>query len=169
MLDDSAYKDGRPRSSRFLSLEIQVQEGEFGPGFEPTIAAAAEATLQDQKIESGTLTVVLTDEAGISEYNLRYAGVNQPTDGLSFPGGEIDPDTGEKYLGDVILCPPIALTGASIGKHALLDEVSLLTVHGVLHLLSFDHDDEDSRQKMWAVQERILDRLGHPIYGTTER
>jgi probable rRNA maturation factor len=56
-----------------------------------------------------------------------------------------------------------------MGKHALLDEVSLLTVHGVLHLLSYDHDDEDSRQKMWTVQERILDRLGHPIDGTRER
>ena len=56
-----------------------------------------------------------------------------------------------------------------MGKHALLDEVSLLTNHGVLHLLSYDHDDEDSRQKMWTVQERILDRLGHPIDGTTER
>ena len=152
-----------------MSIEIQVQEGDFGPGFEPTIAAAAEATLQDQKIESGTLTVVLTDEAGISKYNLRFAGVNQPTDVLSFPGGEIDPDTGEEYLGDVILCPPIALTGASMGKHALLDEVCLLTVHGVLHLLSYDHENEDSRQKMWVVQERILDRLGNPIHGTSER
>ena len=152
-----------------MSIEIQVQEGQFGPGFEPTIAAAAEATLQDQKIESGTLTVVLTDEAGIRDYNLRYASVNQPTDVLSFPGGEIDRDTGEEYLGDVILCPPIALTGASMGRHALLDEVSLLTVHGVLHLLSFDHDDEKSRKEMWAVQERILDRLGSPIDGTTER
>ncbi len=152
-----------------MSLEIQVQEGEFGPGFESTIAAAAEATLQDQKVESGTLTVVLTDEAGICEYNLRFAGINQPTDVLSFPGGEIDPETGNKYLGDVILCPPIALTGASMGRHALLDEVSLLTVHGILHLLSYDHDDEQSRERMWAIQERILDRLGHPIDGTTER
>ncbi len=152
-----------------MSLEIQVQEGPFGPGFEAVITAAAEATLQDQEVESGMLTVVLTDEAGICEYNLRFAGVSEPTDVLSFPGGEIDPDTGEKYLGDVILCPPIALTGASMGRHALLDEVGLLTVHGVLHLLSYDHDDEKSRARMWAVQDRILDRLGKPIDGTTER
>ncbi len=156
-------------SENRVSLEIQVQEGEFGPGFEPTIAAAAKATLQDQNTESGNLTVVLTDEAGICEYNLRFAGINQPTDVLSFPGGETDPETGMEYLGDVIICPPIALTGASMGRHALLDEVSLLTVHGVLHLLGFDHDEEESREKMWAVQERILDRLGHPIDGTKER
>jgi probable rRNA maturation factor len=152
-----------------VSHEIQVQEGKFGPGFEPRIIAAAEATLQDQKTEAGTLTVVLTDEAGICDYNLRYAGIDQPTDVLSFPGGEIDPETGEKYLGDVIVCPPIALTGASMGRHALLDEVSLLTVHGVLHLLGYDHDDEESRERMWTVQERILDRLGSPIDGTAER
>ena len=148
---------------------IQVQEGEFGPGFEPRIVAAAEAAFQDQEAESATITVVLTDEAGICEYNLKYTGINEPTDVLSFEGGEIDPETGEKYLGDVIICPPIALTGASMGRHALLDEVSLLTIHGVLHLLGFDHDDEESRERMWAVQDRILDRLGHPIDGTSER
>ena len=148
---------------------IQVQEGEFGPGFEPRIIAAAEAALQDQVAEPGTITVVLTDEAGICEYNLKYAGINEPTDVLSFEGGEIDPETGEKYLGDVIICPPIALTGASMGRHALLDEVSLLTIHGVLHLLGYDHDAEESRERMWAVQDRILDRLGHPIDGTSER
>jgi probable rRNA maturation factor len=133
-----------------VSHEIQVQEGKFGPGFEPRIIAAAEATLQDQKTEAGTLTVVLTDEAGICDYNLRYAGIDQPTDVLSFPGGE-------------------TLTGASTGRHALFDEVSLLTVHGVLHLLGYDHDDEESRERMWTVQERILDRLGSPIDGTAER
>ncbi len=152
-----------------MSLEIQVQEGPYGVGFVPTVAAAAEATLQDQNINSGSLTVVLTDEPGICEYNLRFAGINQPTDVLSFPGGEIDPETGIEYLGDVILCPPIALTGASMGKHALLNEMSLLTVHGVLHLLHFDHDDEENRERMWAIQDRILERLGNPIRGTSER
>jgi probable rRNA maturation factor len=166
------YEDGvnsTPDSEYRVRLEIQVQEGKFGPGFEPTIIAAATATLQDQNTESGNLTVVLTDEAGICEYNLRFAGLNQPTDVLSFPGGEADPETGKEYLGDVIICPPIALTGASMGRHALLDEVSLLTVHGVLHLLGFDHDEEESRERMWAIQDRILDRLGKPIDGTTER
>ena len=133
------------------------------------MTAAAEATLQDQKIDSGTLTIVLTDEPGICKYNLRYAGIDQPTDVLSFPGGEIDPDTGTEYLGDVILCPPIALTGASMGRHALLDEVSLLTVHGVLHLLGYHHDNEEGRERMWEAQDRILQRLGSPIGGTTER
>lgn len=152
-----------------MSLEIQVQQGPYGAGFIPTMTAAAEATLQDQKIDSGTLTIVLTDEPGICKYNLRYAGIDQPTDVLSFPGGEIDPDTGTEYLGDVILCPPIALTGASMGRHALLDEVSLLTVHGVLHLLGYHHDNEEGRERMWEAQDRILQRLGSPIGGTTER
>lgn len=152
-----------------VSLEILVKEGPYGPGFGPTITAAAGATLQDHNIDSGALTIVLTDEPGISEYNLRYAGIDQPTDVLSFPGGEIDPDTGTEYFGDVIMCPPIALTGASMGRHALLNEVCLLTVHGVLHLLHYDHNNEESRERMWEAQDRILQRLGSPIGRTTER
>ncbi|MFQ5941947.1 MAG: rRNA maturation RNase YbeY [Anaerolineales bacterium] len=152
-----------------MSTEVQVQGGPYGAGFDQSIIAAAEATLQDQKVDSGTLTVVLTDEPGICEYNLRYAGINQPTDVLSFPGGETDPETGAEYLGDVIVCPPIALTGAAMGRHALLNELCLLTVHGVLHLLSHDHDNEESYKRMFDAQERILQRLGDPIEGTSDR
>lgn len=133
------------------------------------MTAAAEATLQDQEISSGTLAIVLTDEPGICEYNRRFAGIDQPTDVLSFPDGEIDPETGTAHIGDVIVCPPIALTGAAMGRHALLNELCLLTVHGVLHLLHYEHDNEENRKRMWEIQERILRRLGDPIEGTTDR
>ena len=152
-----------------MSLQILVQGGPYGPGFDQTIGAAAEAALQDQEISSGTLTIVLTDEPGICEYNRRFAGIDQPTDVLSFPDGEIDPETGTANIGDVIVCPPIALTGAAMGRHALLNELCLLTVHGVLHLLHYDHDNEENRERMWEAQERILRRLGDPIEGSTDR
>jgi probable rRNA maturation factor len=152
-----------------MSVRIQIQGGPYGPGFNQTIGAAAEATLQDQKIESGSLSIVLTDEPGICEYNLRYAGIDQPTDVLSFPDGEIDPDSGTAHIGDVIVCPPIALTGAAMGRHALLDELCLLTVHGVLHLLNYDHSTEEDSERMWEIQDRILARLGDPIEGSRDR
>ncbi|MFV1858124.1 MAG: rRNA maturation RNase YbeY [Anaerolineales bacterium] len=152
-----------------MSLQILVQGGLYGSGFDQTISAAAEAALQDQEISSGTLTIVLTDEPGICEYNRRFAGIDQPTDVLSFPAGEIDPETGSEYIGDVIVCPPIALTGAAMGRHALLSELCLLTVHGVLHLLHYDHDNEENRARMWEAQARILRRLGDPVEGSTDR
>ena len=152
-----------------MSLEIRVDFGPYGSGFNQSIAAAAEATLQDQDISSGSLTIVLTDEPGIREYNRRYAGIDRPTDVLSFADGEIDPDTGVAYIGDVIICPPVALTGAEIGRHALMNELSLLTVHGVLHLLRYDHHNEGGRDQMWRPQERILRRLGAPTDGNGGR
>ena len=152
-----------------MSLQILVQGGPYGPGFDQAIGAAAEAALQDQEISSGTLTIVLTDEPGICEYNRRFAGIDQPTDVLSFPDGEIDPQTGTANIGDVIVCPPIALTGAAMGRHALLNELCLLTVHGVLHLLHYDHDNEENRVRMWEAQERILRRLGDPVEASTDR
>lgn len=152
-----------------MSVQVEVQGGPYGPGFNQSIIAAAEAALQDQKVDSGTLAIVLTDEPGICDYNLQYAGVDQPTDVLSFPAGVIDPDTGTEHLGDIIVCPPIALTGAAMGRHALLNELCLLTVHGVLHLLHYDHDSEENKARMWEAQERILARLGDPIEGSTDR
>ncbi len=152
-----------------MSLHIRVDGGPYGSGFDQSIAAAAEATLQDQSIRSGSITIVLQDEPGIGEYNRRFAGINQPTDVLSFPDGEIDPDTGLAHIGDVIVCPPVALSGAAIGRHALLSELCLLTVHGVLHLLGYEHDNNESRDQMWEAQERILRRLGDPIEGNAER
>jgi len=152
-----------------MSLQIRVDGGPYGSGFDQSIAAAAEATLQDQGIRSGSIAIVLKDESGAGEFNRRFAGVDQPTDVLSFPDGEIDPDTGVTHIGDVIVCPPVALSGASIGRHALLSELCLLTVHGVLHLLGYEHDNSESRDDMWEAQGRILRRLGDPIEGNAER
>ena len=147
-----------------MKLHIQVEPGAEGTGFTQAIKAAAEATLQDQGIEDVAITVVLTDEAGMSAFNRQFAGLNNPTDVLSFPDGERDPDTGQVYLGDVIVCPAIALAGAARGRHSLLDELCLLTVHGVLHLLAHDHDTEQARSRMWAAQSRIMRRLGNPAH-----
>ena len=146
-----------------MTLQILVEPGQAGTGFSQALRAAAEATLQDQGVEDVGLTVVLADEAGISALNFQFTGVNEPTDVLSFPDGELDPDSGQVYLGDVVVCPPIALAEAARGRHNLLDELTLLTVHGVLHLLNHDHDTADSRARMWEAQARILRRLGSPV------
>ena len=146
-----------------MTLRIQVEPGRTGTGFSQALRAAAEATLQDQGVEDAGLSLVLTDEAGMSALNSQFAGVNEPTDVLSFPDGEADPDIGQVYLGDVIICPPVAQGAAARGRHTLLDELTLLTVHGVLHLLHHDHDDEVNRARMWEAQSRILRRLGSPV------
>lgn len=108
------------------------------------------------------LTIVLSDEAQLHELNLQFMGIDAPTDVLSFPAGETDPDSGLLYLGDIIISVPRAQTQAAAAGHAASDELRLLVVHGVLHLLGYDHGDETEKQLMWARQAEVLQRLGCP-------
>jgi probable rRNA maturation factor len=106
------------------------------------------------------LSVVLADDERLQQFNLQFLGVDAPTDVLAFPGGETDPDSQVEYLGDVIVSYERAQAQAASGGYSLEDELQLLVVHGVLHLLGFDHTDERSKADMWARQAEILDILG---------
>ena len=104
-------------------------------------------------------TVILTDDAQMHELNRSYRGIDAPTDVLAFPADEIDPDTGFLYLGDVLISYLRAHIQASAMGHSVKDELQLLVVHGLLHLLGYDHLDEGSQATMWAKQEEILSSL----------
>jgi probable rRNA maturation factor len=117
------------------------------------------ATLAYKAVE-GDLTVVVSDDAQLQELNRSYLGIDAPTDVLSFPASEQDPETGRRYVGDVLISLPRAAQQASDAGHALEAELQLLVVHGVLHLLGHDHASEDEKARMWAVQTDILERLG---------
>ena len=108
------------------------------------------------------LTVFLGKDSHLQQLNLQYRGVDAPTDVLSFFSGEVDPETDRLYLGDVIISYPRAAAQA-YGHHPVLDELRLLTVHGVLHLLGYDHGSPEEKEAMWAVQADILNSLGSPI------
>ncbi len=82
---------------------------------------------------------------------------------LSFQADELDPETGRRYLGDVIISYPRAQAQAQAGGHALPAELQLLVVHGVLHLLGHDHGAPAEKEAMWALQAEILQRLGCAI------
>jgi probable rRNA maturation factor len=108
------------------------------------LAALAERTLRDE--EAGeielSLSFVTADEMG--ELHRRYMDEDGPTDVLSFPMGE------DGLLGDVVVCP-----GAATENNPDLEsELRLLVVHGVLHLLGYDHEEDGERAMMWARQER---------------
>ena len=105
-------------------------------------------------------TIVFSDDAQLQALNLQFLGVDAPTDVLSFPGGDTDPDSEALYLGDVIISLSRAQAQAAAGGHTVQDELQLLVVHGLLHLLGHDHADEDEKERMWAAQTEILERLG---------
>lgn len=126
------------------------------------LAAAARAALAHEFAAAGDVTIVLTDESRIREMNRAYAGNDAPTDVLSFADGETDPDSGRVYFGDVVICVPVAELQAARSKHSLDDELALLTVHGILHLLGYDHARPAEQEKMWTAQDDILAKLSRP-------
>ena len=105
------------------------------------------------------LTILVDDDQRIRKLNNEYLSIDAPTDVLAFPAGFTDPDTGHKYLGDVIISFPQAKSQAENHGHALEAEVQLLVVHGVLHLLGYDHLESDDKEIMWSVQTQILSQL----------
>ena len=123
------------------------------------IERAAQAALMHESAE-GDLTVVLDDDARLQRLNRDYLGIDAPTDVLSFPASETDPETGSRYLGDILISIPRAETQAQAAAHALQAEVQLLVVHGVLHLLGHDHAQTEEKARMWAAQAEVLKRLG---------
>jgi probable rRNA maturation factor len=102
------------------------------------------------------MTIMFIDASTMTELNTQYMGQSYATDVLSFPMDEIKPNSaanGPGVIGDIVLCPAYAEKN---GKQSLEKELELLTVHGVLHLLGFDHEDIDDEKKMFALQEEIL-------------
>jgi probable rRNA maturation factor len=105
-------------------------------------------------------TVVISDDKQIRQLNRQFLGIDAPTDVLSFPANFTDPESGCLYLGDMIISAPRARDQALAGGHSFAEEVLLLVVHGVLHLLGHDHAEEDEKRAMQAAQNEILASLG---------
>jgi probable rRNA maturation factor len=120
---------------------------------------AAQAVLAHQSVD-GDLTIVLTDDAQLHELNREYLGIDAPTDVLSFPASETDPETARRYLGDILISIPCAEEQARAAGHPLEAEIQLLVVHGTLHLLDYDHARDKEKARMWKTQAEILKGLG---------
>ena len=120
---------------------------------------AALVVLAHQFVD-GDLTIVLTDDAQLHELNRDYLGIDAPTDVLSFPASETDPENARRYLGDILISVQRANEQARAAGHALAAEVQLLAVHGTLHLLGYDHAEADEKARMWKAQAEVLEKLG---------
>ena len=135
-------------------------ESDF-PFPEELLERAAHAALEHEaESQEAELSIVLTDNEHLQELNLNYLGIDAPTDVLSFPASETDPEFGTRYIGDILISIPRAQSQADAAGHPLESEVQLLVVHGVLHLLGHDHADPAEKTRMWKAQSEILDSLG---------
>src|SRR5262245_38030874 len=109
------------------------------------------------------LSVALVGLDVMAELHERYLDLPGPTDVRAFPMDELDsarrpdaPDPGPTLLGDLVLCPKFAKDQAHKAGHGLMEELHLLTVHGVLHLLGYDHAEPAEEREMFTLQKRIL-------------
>jgi len=107
------------------------------------------------------LAIVLVDEAAMEQLHVQWMDEPGPTDVLSFPMDELRPGTEDAptpagLLGDIVLCPQVAIAQAETAGHSTLDELLLLTTHGLLHLLGFDHAEPDEEKVMFGIQRDIL-------------
>ena len=128
---------------------------------------AVHKTLAHQEFPvNGELTLVITDDDELRRLNRQYRGADKPTDVLSFGESAFDvpvlPDE-SVYLGDVIISYPRAQAQAPAAGHTTSDELVLLAVHGVLHLLGHDHATPGEKRKMWAAQDAIMREMGAQV------
>jgi probable rRNA maturation factor len=125
------------------------------------VEKTASAALRHQlSPENAELTIVLTDDTQLQELNRSFLDVDAPTDVLSFPSDQTDPETGSRYLGDILISIPRAAQQAAEAGHPVETEVQLLVVHGVLHLMGHDHAEAGEKARMWTAQAEILSELG---------
>jgi probable rRNA maturation factor len=117
---------------------------------EAALTDLARATLASEGLLDVELSVSFVEEAEIEDLHVRYMDEPGPTDVLSFPLDDVD-EGGTRLLGDVVIAPAIAARNNPADPEA---ELRLLLVHGILHLLGYDHEDDAEKAEMWVRQER---------------
>jgi probable rRNA maturation factor len=151
-----------------MQLDVQVEEpfvSAVSPDWLRTVARATLDRLGPSvpSNQGAALALVITDDKALRALNRAYLGIDAPTDVLSFGGESPDfvsaPDA-EPYLGDVVISYPRAQAQAAAAGHSVDAELALLVIHGVLHLLGYDHVRPDDKAMMWERQAHILAGLG---------
>ena len=134
--------------------DVEVDEAEF--------AALASYVLRQMHVAEGAeLAILFVDESAMEELHIKWMDEPGPTDVLSFPMDELRPGTADHptppgLLGDIVVCPTIAAKQAVAAGHSAAEEMLLLTTHGILHLLGYDHAEPDDEKEMFELQRTLL-------------
>lgn len=149
-------------------------EVEIPPALEELLRRVAEGTLTRFGCAGAEAGITLADDAYLHELNREYRGVDAPTDVLSFALREAVPaepahgEAGPELLGDVVISVERARVQAGEYGHSLARELAYLSVHGLLHLLGFDHDRPERAGEMRSAEEAILAEYGLTRDATAE-
>jgi probable rRNA maturation factor len=150
-----------------LSFSIDISAESEGwtrvPDLEGFVRRAAEAAMLDNDAPPSEISVVLSDDEHIRELNKHHRGMDKPTNVLSFPAARMKTPAGApRILGDIVLAYETVQREASEEAKSIENHLSHLVVHGVLHLLGYDHEDEEEAEIMEARERQILAKLGIP-------
>jgi probable rRNA maturation factor len=146
-----------------VSIEVANEAGVAVD--ETAIASIARHVLTTMQVSpAAELSIMLVTTEVMSELHERWMEEPGPTDVMAFPMDDLvdesrrpdAPEIGPALLGDVVLCPAFAAAQARDAGHGLPDELYLLTVHGVLHLLGYDHGEPEQEREMFGLQTRLL-------------
>jgi probable rRNA maturation factor len=140
-------------------MAIELSNESSKPCNEDDLISVAAFAITAMGVHSDSdLSITIVDEDRMSELHVEWMDLEGPNDVLSFPMDEMLPNSaadGPGIIGDIVLCPEFA--AAQAVNHSLDDELALLTVHGVLHCLGYDHAESEEERVMFALQDRILD------------
>jgi probable rRNA maturation factor len=111
--------------------------------------------------DGAELAILFVDEPAMEQLHIQWMDEPGPTDVLSFPMDELRPGTADEptppgLLGDIVVCPSVAARQASAAGHTAEEEMLLLTTHGILHLLGYDHVEPEEEKEMFALQRKLL-------------
>jgi probable rRNA maturation factor len=139
---------------------------------EARVQRLAAFALQELRLHrKSELAIQFIDEPAMEVLHIQWMDEPGPTDVLSFPMDELRPGTeGEQtppgLLGDVVICPQVAAKQAQTAGHEPIQEILLLTTHGILHLVGFDHAEPDDEAEMFGLQKSILEKFYAAEIGT---
>jgi probable rRNA maturation factor len=151
-----------------VSIEIANESGVAVD--EARLAGLARHVLDGMRVHPlAELSVLLVDEPAMADLHQRWLGEPGPTDVLAFPMDELRPpppggsqgehaadEDAHALLGDVVLCPQVAIEQARKADHGVREELDLLCTHGILHLLGYDHAEPEEHATMFGLQDRLL-------------
>lgn len=137
-------------------MDILISNNEmeqFTPEMEEMVYQVVGHIVEVEGIEADEVSILITNNAEVQGLNAEYRDIDAPTDVLSFP-------MDDEYLGDIVISMDKVLEQAEEYGHSPQRELAFLTVHGMLHLLGYDHMEEEDQVRMRAREEEILNELG---------
>ena len=140
-----------------MTIEITDESG-AGIDLEAVRALAAHVSGQMRIHPDADVYIRFVEPGPMADLHVQWMDLEGPTDVMSFPMDELRPgdDAEPGVLGDIVVCSEVAQEQAAAAGHTLLDEVLLLVTHGLLHLLGYDHAEEDEKAEMFGLQRRLL-------------